>query len=182
MSVQVIRPKLKELAFRLYARTIHPELMQIVKKGHSQRNAYCVRAAITSSGHCLSVHTPQDIVTEIACRQNDPLPRKRRLVARRLRGQHQECVSLDSGATYYACYQVEYLDPEVYVQAHEEIYRDGRRRGLFHVFEGNQRLALPPLSLLDLELRPAMISVQSFHSFPDELAIVKIVSMVELAT
>lgn len=180
MSVKAARPKLKELAFRVYARTIHPELLCIVKRGCVRRSNYTVRAAITTSGHCLSIHTPEEVVTEIACRVHDPLPRKRKLVARRLRGQHQECVNLSSGATYYACYHVEYLEPEVYVRAHEEIYRDGRRHGLFHVFDGNQRLALPPLSLVDLDLRPALISIQSFHTFPDELAVVKVMSMVEL--
>ena len=182
MRVQALRPRLKELAFRIYARTVHPELLSIVKKGHAERNNCSVHAAITDAGHCFSVHTPQDVLTEIACRAGDPLPSKRKLVARRLRGQHQECVTLASGATYYACYHIEHLDPEVYVRAHEEIYHDGRRRGLFHVFDANQRLALPPLSLLDLEVRPEMVSVQSFHTFPDELAVVKVVSMFEMAS
>jgi hypothetical protein len=51
---------------------------------------------------------------------------------------------------------------------------------LFHRFRSSNRLAPPPLSHIQISARVTDLSVQSFHTFPDECAIVRTQSLFEL--
>jgi hypothetical protein len=57
---------------------------------------------------------------------------------------------------------------------------DGSRQTLVHHFRTSNRLAPPPLSHVYVEPRVGGLSVQAFHSFPDECAIVRSQSLYEL--
>ena len=69
---------------------------------------------------------------------------------------------------------------EPFAHLHEELAAEGARKGLvFHCKEGN-RIGLSPLGVVIAEALPRCLSVRAFHTFPDELAVLKTQSLFEL--
>ena len=62
----------------------------------------------------------------------------------------------------------------------QELCTEGIKHGLFHRFESGGRLALGAISWLNIETRTKSLIVQAFHTFPDDLAIVKSQSLFEV--
>ncbi len=118
-------------------------------------------------------------LAEIAAGAGQPLPRKRRLLAHRIGGERSDRVQCRGGATYQACFQLESVAPELFWSFQEELVSSGSRRGLLYRFESGGRMALGGVSLIELETGPRSLLVQAFHTFPDELAIVKTQSLFE---
>jgi xanthine dehydrogenase YagR molybdenum-binding subunit len=56
----------------------------------------------------------------------------------------------------------------------------GTRRGILHRFESPGRLTLGAVSWIDVETGPRSLIVHAFHTYPDDLAIVKSQSLFEL--
>ncbi len=61
----------------------------------------------------------------------------------------------------------------------QELAAEGGRQGLLHRFEAGGRMALGAVSLVTLETRADRLLVQCFHTFPDDLSIVKTQSLFE---
>ena len=57
---------------------------------------------------------------------------------------------------------------------------EGSRESLFHRFRSTNRLAPPPISHIHIDARVGDLAIQSFHTFPDECAIVRTQSLFEL--
>jgi hypothetical protein len=66
------------------------------------------------------------------------------------------------------------------LHVHDEILADGGKRGLLHNFQPNHRLSLAPLGFVTAEARPGCLILTAFHTFPDEHAIVKSQSLIEI--
>lgn len=77
------------------------------------------------------------------------------------------------GACYQMCFQLETVAPELFWTFQQELCTDGGRNGLLHRFEAGSRMALGAVSWINLETRSKSLHVQAFHTFPDDLAIVK---------
>ena len=73
-----------------------------------------------------------------------------------------------------------YAQAEPDAEALIRLLKPGTTRGLRHHFEPPGRMTLGALSWIDLETRPRSLLVQAFHTFPDDLAIVKSQSLFEL--
>ena len=81
---------------------------------------------------------------------------------------------------YQSCIEVERTDPEIFRHLCEEAALDAARDGLFHRFRSANRLAPAPLSHLHIDAQAGTLAIQSFHTFPDECAIVRTQSLFEL--
>ena len=66
-----------------------------------------------------------------------------------------------------------------FLHVHDEILRDGLKRGLLHNFQPNHRLAIAPLGFVTVEAWSGCLLVSSFHTFPDENTVVKTQSLIE---
>ena len=84
------------------------------------------------------------------------------------------------GASYEVNFQLEPVDPEVFWTFQQELAYDGERQGMLHRFDSSGRMALGALSYLNVETRNRCLLVQSFHTFPDDYAIVKSQSVIHL--
>ena len=49
-----VRPKVAELAFQVFGRTLHPELYQLHQSRRIERTAYDAKIDITSCGHVIT--------------------------------------------------------------------------------------------------------------------------------
>jgi hypothetical protein len=174
-----LRPKAAELVFQVFGRPLHPELYEPCVSRAIDRGSYSAHVVITGSGHVVTWRQAGTTLTEVAAAATEPLPQKRRLLSHRISGERSDRVQCRGGATYQTCFQLERVAAELFWSFQEELIATGSRRGLLHRFEAGGRLSLGAVSLIEIETRPRSLLVQAFHTFPDDLAIVKSQSLFE---
>lgn len=179
MNLLAIRPKVSDLVFQLYGRPLHPELFDILAVRRYEREDYSLRVWITRTGHVLTWENPDVLLCEVADAAEAGHTESRRLLSYRLRGEHAATLALGHGVTYQTSFQVETLAPEVFLHVHDEILADGGKRGVLHNFQPNHRLAVAPLGHVVVESRPRCLFVTTFHTFPEEHAVVKSQTLIE---
>lgn len=180
MRVEAARPDVSSLVSRLFCRSVHPELLSTYAETLVQQDAYSVQMQICDAGHVISFRHKGQTLCEVAASHETPLPHHRQVISRRLRGHRNESVEHDGGILYHVSFQVEQLEPEVFLQYHEELLVDASRCRLAHRFSPTSRLAPAPLSLIQTEERPHSFLVHAFHTFPDNRAVVKTQSLFEV--
>lgn len=180
MRVEAARPDVTRLVYRLFCRTVHPELLDVYAQGVVQQDAYSVQLRICDAGHMISFQHGKQTLCEVATSLETPLPHHRQVIARRLRGHRNDSLKHDGGILYHVSFQVEQLDPEEFLQYHEELLIDASRCRLAHRFAPTSRLAPAPLSVIQTEERPRSLLVHAFHTFPDNRAVVKTQSLYEV--
>jgi hypothetical protein len=180
IHVLSVRPKVAELTFQLYGRSLHPELFEIFKTAKLERGGYAARVDITSAGHIVTWRYGGITLTEVAASAQHPLPQKRRLMSYKLKGERHDRVECRGGITYQVSFQLETVTPEIFWHFQQELTHDAEREGLLYQFEASGRLAIGALSYIHFETRNRNLLVQAFHTFPDDYAIVKSQSLFEL--
>lgn len=175
-----VRPKVAELTFQLYGRPLHPELFQICRTHTVERGGYEAKTEITSAGHVVTWRYGGITLTEVSASAHNPLPKKRRLLFHRLKGERTERIECRGGIVYQASFQLEPVDPEIFWIFQQELTHDSEKRGMLHMFNSSGRMALGALSYVNVETRNRSMLVQAFHTFPDDYAIVKSQSLFEL--
>jgi hypothetical protein len=168
-----------DLVFQLYGRPLHPELFDILASRKIQREDYALTVRITRTGHVISWENRDVFLTEVAAAADQPLPERRRLLSRRLRGEHSDTLACAHGVNYQMSFQVEALTPEIFLHVHDEIVADGGKRGLLYNFQPNHRLSLAPLGFIAVEARARCLFISTFHTFPEEHTVVKSQSLIE---
>ena len=174
-----VRPKVAELVFQLYGRVLHPELFEVCATRSIDRGGYSATVSITGAGHLVTWRKDGLTLTEVATSLAQPLPQKRRLLSHRIAGERSDRMECRGGASYQTCFQLETVEQEVFWSFQQELVVEGSKRGLLHRFESGGRLALGALSWINVETRPRSLLVQTYHTFPDDLAIVKSQSLFE---
>ena len=175
-----VRPKVAELVFQLYGRSLHPELFEVHESRNVKRGDYQATIDITSAGHVVTWRYHGLTLTEVATSAHHPLPQKRRLLSYRLRGERSDRVQCRGNVTYQVNFQLEPVEPEVFWTFQQELALDGERQGMLHMFESSGRMALGALSYVNVETRARSMLIQAFHTFPDDYAIVKSQSLFEI--
>ena len=179
-AVLTVRPKVQELAFHVYGRSLHPELFESHAVHQIARDEYQASLHVTSTGHVLTWNYRALHLTEVATAANVLLPQKRRLISYRLKGSRADRVECRGGARYQMNFQLEQVAPEIFWSFHHELLLDGSREGLLYRFAGGGRMELGAVSYLTFDATTQHLSVRSFHTFPDDYAIVKTQSLFEL--
>ena len=180
MRVDAARPDVQTLVFRLFSRSVHPELFDVCECLTIRQEQYGATLQICDAGHVIHFHHNGRTLCEVATSADRPLPHNRQVLGRRLKGHRDESVEHDGGILYHVSFQVEQLDPEVFQQCHEELLLDATRSRMAHSFAPTSRLAPAPLSLIQTEERPHSLLVHTFHTFPDNRAVVKSQSLFEV--
>jgi hypothetical protein len=178
-AVLSVRPKVAELVYQLYRRALHPELFEVCSTGTVKRAEYEAKIDITSTGHVVTWRHADITLTEVATSAHHPLVERGRLRAFRLKGQRSDRLEYQ-GVVCHLNFSLEPVEPEIFWAFHEELTRDGRKRGMLQRFGSNGRMALGALSYVNVETRARSFLVQTFHTFPDDYAIVKSQSLFQL--
>jgi hypothetical protein len=179
-AVLSVRPKVAELSFQLFGRSLHPELFEVHKSRVVQRGDFTARLEITSAGHVITWRYRGLTLTEVASSAQHPLPERRRLLSYRLKGERSDRVECRGGITYQTSFQLEPVDPELFWTFQEELAQGGEKQGLLHTFDSSGRMALGAVSYIYAETRSRSLLIQAFHTFPDDSAIVKSQSVFSL--
>ena len=92
-----VRPKVAELVFQLYGRSLHPELFEIHQSRTIKRAGYEATVQITSTGHIVTWQYQGIILTEVATAAHHPLPSRRRLMSYQPQGASPRLVNIARG-------------------------------------------------------------------------------------
>lgn len=176
----VTRPGVMELTFQVFDRSVHPELIESVVTRRFERDAIKVKICLTPAGHLIEWRGGDLTLVETLADQCQPMPEQRQLFAHRVGGERSEAFAPSDRFSYQTCFQLERLPPLLFQKMHDELRRDGERNGILHLFHANDRLGFSPLSFVDLQARPGSILVHVYHTYPDDYAIVKSQSLVEV--
>ena len=180
MAVSFARPDVSDLVFHLYGRSLHPELFEVFAESQIDQDDYSAVIQICKAGHVVSFRTHGQTISEVTTTRVQPLPQRKRFLEKRLRGSRDEFVSFDFGVGYHVSYQLEQLDPEVFLNFHEELLIDCGRAPVAHRFPGGNRLAPSPLSFIQTDVWPHSLLIHAFHTFPENCAVVKTQSLFEM--
>ena len=178
MALPLIRPRIADVVFRLYSRPLHPEFFDVLAGRTVARDGYSLCVRLTRTGHLLGWTNGRIHLTEVTATNDMELPEAGRRLGYKFDG-GRSSKSHFGGVRYQVSTQVEILQPEQFLHVHEELAADGARKGMvFHCKTGN-RLALAPLGVVIVQSLPSGLSSSAFHTFPDELAIIKTQSLIE---
>ncbi len=180
MNVGIVRPDVSELNLSILGRSVHPELFAIYERTSVIRDGFQMQLAICEAGHLLELRTPHQTLCEIVAPKGQSLPHRDRFFDKKLRGSRDESLWLPGGIGYQVSFQVERLDPEIYLHLHEEFSIDCRKATLGRIFDPPNRLAPAAVSYLQLDLFPRSLLVHAFHTFPENCAVVKTQTLIEL--
>jgi hypothetical protein len=180
VSVNLIRPAVRDLSFHLYTRPLHPELFETLALRRVRKDDFTLTVRIIPAGHVLTWVTPSSHLTEVTTSTQLPLPSTGRLIHHRFHGEHAGEAHPTRDCTYQMNSQVEKLTPELFQSVHQDILNDGLRRGLLHHLNPNHRWALSPLGFITVEaIKRNSLVINTFHTFPEEYTIIKTQSLIE---
>lgn len=180
MRVGFARPDVSSLVFRLFCRSIHPELLEVFARANIAQQAYAAEIRLCDAGHVVTFQHGGQVLCEVTTTADNPLPQQRQMIARRLRGHRTESVSHEGGIQYHVSYQMEKLHPDVFLHFHEELLLDAGKARVSHQFSPASRLSPAPLSFMQTEERPRSLLIHAFHTFPENCAVVKTQSLFEV--
>jgi hypothetical protein len=175
-----VRPKIAELVFRLYGRSLHPELFVIHQTRTIERGDYQAKVLITSAGHVVQWRYQGLTLTEVAAAAHHPLPQRRRLMAHRLQGNRSDGLQCRGGIHYEMNFSLEPADPKKFMLYQKELTLQATRQGMLHQFDAGGRLDTGALSYISMQSRDKLFRVQAFHTFPEDSALLKIQSWFRL--
>ncbi|MEX2316235.1 MAG: DUF2617 family protein [Pirellulales bacterium] len=168
-----VRPRIAELVFQLYGRSLHPELFEVQRTRQIERGRYTATVQITNAGHVITWQYDGLTLTEVAASAHHPLPQRRRLMSHKLKGTCSDQVECRGGVKYQVLFSLEPVEREIFWTYQKELTDAAASEGLLYSFESNGRLGLGAISYVNLESRDRTFKVNAFHTFPDDYAIVK---------
>ena len=174
------RPQVTDLYFQLFDRPIHPELIDSLESRHFEHDGYRLALHLTPAGHIFQWRRENLTLAEVLAIQTHPLPEYRQLFTHRVGGERTERFLPSEDVCYQTCFQVEWLAPQIFCHLHDELRHDGETGGVLYLLRPHDRLGLSPLSYLDLQARPGSLIIHAYHTYPDEFAIVKTQTLIEV--
>ena len=180
MGVGFGRSKVADLAFQVYNRSLHPEWFTTREFRRLEQTRWSADVRIVDGGHTVVFLCGSVRLTEVLCGPETVLPEFGRLFYSQLRRERSTVLRPDGLIEYQSCFEVERVDSEVFRHLCEEMALDASSNLLVHRFPAANRLAPPPISHIRFSARGSDVSIQSFHSFPDEYAIVRTQSLFEV--
>lgn len=180
MGVSSGRSRVADLAFQVFGRAVHPDWFASRLHRRVHQTAWEADVRIVEGGHAISWAAGPIRLTEILAGPETILPEPGLLYHSAVRHERQATLRPADWIEYQTCFEVERVDPEVFAHLSEELTLDATRGALFHRFRASNRMAPAPLSRLHVEPRARGLSIQAFHTFPDERAILRTQSLFEL--
>lgn len=181
MGVSFGRSRVADLSFQVFGRVVHPDWFAVRAHGRVGHGGWEADLRIIEGGHAILWKMGTTRLAEVLAGPETVLPEPGLLFHSPVRRDRSTTLRPAPRAEYQTCFEVERIDPEVFRHLCDELTLDAGRGGLFHRFAPTSRLCPAPLSFIRLDARPRGLSVQTFHTFPDEQAIVRTQSLFEIA-
>ena len=180
MGVGSGRARVADLAFQVFNRALHPEWFSTKVYRRIPQTKWEADIRIIEGGHAVIFGSGQVRLTEILAGPETTLPEPGLLFHSAIRSERSTTLSSGGVVEYQTCFEVERVEPEVFRHLCEEMIADSTPHSMIFRFGSSNRLSPQPLSHVHVDVRVKGLSIQSFHTFPDESAIVRSQSLYEL--
>ncbi len=180
MGVSSGRSRVADLSYQIFGRVLHPDWFAVRRHRRYSQAAWEADVRIIEGGHAIIWNAGGVRLSEVLAGPETRLPEPGLLYHATLR--HEQSTALRPGeqTEYQTCFAVERIDAQIFAHLSDELLLDASREGLFHRFRPTNRMVSAPLSRIYVDVRSAGLSVQCFHTFPDERAIVRTQSLFEV--
>ena len=180
MGVGFGRSSVADLTFQVFSRSLHPEWFATREFRRVEQKRWAADVRIVEGGHAVVFSSGSVRLSEVLSGPETVLPEPGRLFHSHLRRERSTMLRPGGSVEYQSCLEVERVDIEVFLHLCEEISLNASGNQLFQRFAASNRMAPPPISHIQLSARAGDLSIQCFHSFPTECAIVRTQSLFEL--
>lgn len=181
MGVRSERSRAAELSIHVFGRAVSPEWFSV--RGHRRVSltGWEADVRIVEGGHVIVWGTGGVRISEVVAGPETLLPETGRLFHATAKRERSVRLAPDSRVEYQTCIEAERLDAEVFAHLSEELTLDATPGDLVVRFRPANRMAPASISRIHIEARSRGLSIQAFHTFPDERAIVRVQSLFEIA-
>lgn len=174
--------RVTDRTLHVFQRALHPEWFAVRAHERFALGFWEADVRIVEGGHVI-VFGGRDVrVTEVLGGPETTLPLGGLLLNAAVRREHTAVLKPGGKAVYQVCMEVERVDPEVFHHLCEEMACDSGSGRLLHSFRGANRMAPPALTHIHVDRLAGGLSVQTFHSFPEDLAIFRSQTLIELTS
>lgn len=177
-----VRPKITDLNFHLFARSVHPELFYACVSRQFQRENYLLTINITTAGHLITFSYGRHVLTEVSASEHQPLPTKRVLLSHAIDAPRKDQTVFENLIDYRCNYQLDGVNPQTFVTIEQQLDAQDQCEGLVHRFEANGRISFGAISYINVQTFRNHVKIRSFHTFPDTYAVMKSESTFSLLT
>jgi len=174
------KQRVEGLHFCLYQRALHPELFHIHRVKRLQQARYSAEVWVVGLAHVVTVQYGDKFLTEVITEDTEYLPKNGLAASFRFRGERDHAQSFDDGLKYLLSTQVERLTPQLFPATHRDYVHYAQNRGLFMAFDEWSHDGLTPFSFIDFDARDHELHIHAFHTFPEELTLLKTQSIFEI--
>jgi len=171
--VLTVRPKISELAFRVFGRSLHPELFETYLTRTINREQYRLKIDITSSGHLLTWQRDGVVFTEVACSSLQPLPSGHQLYGGSVGRPNQQNITYQKSLDYQCRFQLDPAKPQTFSMIQNELLKSFPCEGMLFQFQSSGRMEMGAISYVNIQSRQNTVHVRAFHTFPDAYVVMK---------
>lgn len=180
MGVGSSQARVAELAFRVFNRAVHPDWFATRVHRRLSQDRWEADVRIIEGGHVVSFGAGPVRLTEVLCGPATPLPEPGLLFQSSIRAERSASLQAGGLVEFQTCFEAERVDGEIFRHLCDEVVADASRHGILHHFRTTNRLLPAPLTHIHIEPSVRGLAIQSFHTFPEECAIVRTQSLYEL--
>ena len=168
-----VRPKITDLKFHLFARSIHPELFHACVSREVERANYRLQINITTAGHLITFEHSGMVLTEVSASAHHPLPKQRLLISEPIEKPVSRSVTFRDVIEYESQFEFEAVNPKTFLAVQQQLDDRPVCEGLLHRFQSSGRLAFGAVSYVNVQSFAAHVKIRCFHTFPDTYAVMK---------
>ncbi len=181
IDLHCVRPRINELAYRVYSRSLHPELLEQHARRVIERDNYRFDVSITSAGHHLKFAYENLVLVEVATSSHHDLPKQCEIFSKKIRNTFEETIQLEQQIELNCSVSLETVQPKHLFSFNQIIAKADPANSLIHQFDPNGRIAMGAMSYLTIESRMNDIRVRAIHTFPDTFQILTSQSRFKIA-
>ncbi len=171
-----------ELKFRVFDRALHPDWFATRAFRRVAREDWVADIRAVDGGHSIIWRSGAIQLTEWLANAESLLPEHGQRFDAPVHRERSTRLQPGGGVDYQTCFEVERLDREVFAHLAEELRLDNAKGDVVHQFPTTNRLSASPMTRIHIDPHVRGLSVHTFHTFPDELSIVRTQSLFEVQT
>lgn len=182
MPTNSVRPSIAETAYRFFDRAVHPEMFSPAIVGRIRSSQYGLVLGICEGGHYLQFTCNGQSMTEVTGPESEVLSSYGLQQTYFFNEAEELVLEAEKNFKYNFAGQTEILDFSVFTRIQMELEYEASKAFISHQFPAKNRLQPGPLSLAQIDGGENSISVSIFHTFPDDLVVLRTQSLFEFPT
>lgn len=179
MRAESIRPSISETSYRFFDRPLHPELFSPAVVGRVRTPSYEMTVGICEGGHFLQMSSGGRTIVEVTAPDSQVLSTYGLQQTYFFNDEDELIVESDHPFGYHFAGQVDPVDFGVFTRVQMELEMEASRAFLSFQYPPHHRLLPGPLSLVQVEGNQRTLTVHTFHTFPEDLVVLRTQSLFE---